>query len=70
MKCMKCGEDRIRSDGHICIKNTGVIAEESVYRYPEKREPPDVNESLDNIADVLRDILEELKKMNELTEGK
>ena len=27
-------------------------------------------EVLDSIADVLRDILEELKKMNELTEGK
>ena len=28
------------------------------------------DKSLDNICLVLRDILEELKKMNELTEGK
>ena len=68
MKCMKCGEDRIPSDGHVCIKNAGVIAEESVYKYPE-RQPPDVNESLDNICLILRDILEELKIMNRL-EGK
>jgi len=36
----------------------------------DNRDTEQVCRSLDSIADVLRDILEELKKMNELTEGK
>jgi hypothetical protein len=67
MKCEGCGEEWLL--GHICIKNAGVIDEESVVRYLE-RQPPNVNESLENLVFVLRDILEELKKFNEREQRK
>jgi len=58
MKCVYCGQvyDEM-SNFHNCS-------------YPFHSKPTSESQSLDSIADVLRDILEELKKANELREGK